>query len=163
MPTAQVIVNRIRLDEEEVAALERRCGIRIQDGAYWYDAGTGAWGAEGGPTAGWIEAGLALGGPLRADASHGNTGVYINGRELHDYDVLALQRLGPVFPGRYWVDARGDFGYEGGPMLGNLMVLAQTAGVGGGGPWTVSTSAGTVGGDGQGFMYFSDGKTFWST
>jgi hypothetical protein len=164
MSTSQVIVNKVQLSDQEVAALEQRYGVRIQNGAYWYDRMSGAWGVEGGPTAGFIETGLYLGGPLRADASHGNTGIFINGRQLHLHDVIALQRLGPVFPGRYWVDAQGNFGYEGGPALGNLVLLAQMAGVGGsGGPWTVSTSAGTVGGDGNGFLFFQGGGQFWST
>lgn len=163
MSTSQVFINDIPLANEEVSALERRYGVRVQDGAYWYDRMNGAWGVEGGPTAGWIEAGLDIGGPLKASASHGDTGVFINGRELHTYDVVALQRLGPVFPGRYWVDAQGNFGYEGGAMLGNLVVAARMSGAGNnGGPWTASSSAGTVGGDGNGFLFFQGGGQFWS-
>jgi hypothetical protein len=163
MVKSQVIINDFQLSDEDVEALEQRYGVRIQDGAYWYDRATGAWGTQGGPTLGWIEAGLGIGGPLKADASRGNTGVFINGRELHMYDVVALQRLGPVYPGRYWVDARGNFGFEGGPALGNLMVAARMSGAaGGGGPWTVSSSAGTAGGDGNGFLFFQGGGQFWS-
>jgi hypothetical protein len=107
---------------------------------------------------------MQLGGPLRADASRGNTGVVINGRELHMLDVVALQRLVPVVPGRYWVDVHGNFGFEGGPMLGNLMALAQMAGGGAasGGAWTSQSGFGTVGGDGSGFVFFNVGKTFYS-
>jgi hypothetical protein len=32
-----------------------------------------------------------------------------------------------VIPGRYWVDAQGNGGYEGGPAIFNLYVLAQQA------------------------------------
>lgn len=78
-----VIINGMRLRDEQVRALEQQYRIPIQDGAYWYDRCTGAWGVQGGPTVGFIYAGMNLGGPLRADASNGNTGVWINGRQLH--------------------------------------------------------------------------------
>jgi hypothetical protein len=102
---------------------------------------------------------------LRANASRGNTGVVINGRELHQLDVAVLQRLGPFLPGRYWMDALGNFGFEGGPILGNVWVLVQMAGAGAanGGAWTSQSRFGTVGGDGSGFLFFNDGKTFYST
>jgi hypothetical protein len=32
-------------------------------------------------------------GPLQADASGGGTSVFVNGRELHPYDVMALRQL----------------------------------------------------------------------
>ena len=162
-----VVINAVRLSDDTVHQLEQTWGVRIQDAAYWYDPRSGAWGLEGGPCAGFVPAGLSLGGPLRPDASRGNTGVFVNGRELHALDVMALQRLGPVFPGRYWVDAHGNFGFEGGPMMGNLMVAAQIAGGAGsgrgtGGAWTADSRFGTVGGDGSGFVFFNVGKTFYS-
>jgi hypothetical protein len=123
-----VTFNRVRLTDQELTALERRYLISIRDGAYWYDKMTGAWGIEGGPTLGIGHAGLNLGGPLRADASNGKTKVFINGRELHYIDVLGLSQLGPVVPGRYWVDAWGNCGYEGGPPLFNLLQIARAKG-----------------------------------
>ncbi len=105
---------------------------RIPPGAYWYDTLCGAWGLEGGPCRGLIQAGLTLGGPLRADASNGNTGVFINGRQLHLLDVLALQQITMVMPGRYWVDASGNAGFEGGPAMVNLWALASAGASGGG-------------------------------
>src|SRR5262245_6296993 len=65
---------------------------------------------------------------LRADASNGNTKVFINGRKLHVMDVLGLLQLGPVYPGRYWVDAAGNCGFEGGPAFINLMMVARSKG-----------------------------------
>jgi len=61
--------------------------------------------------------------------------------------VLALQQFVAVQPGRCWVDSQGNFGYERGPMLGNLVLLAQAASRarGGGGRdnfWTTRFSAG---------------------
>lgn len=51
----------------------------------------GAWGKTGGPGLGLIAPGLPLPGTLRADASNGTTGVFINGRQLHLMDALGLQ------------------------------------------------------------------------
>src|SRR5687768_529889 len=126
--TSNVVINKTRVSEELLSAFEQAYGVRIPDGNYWYDAKTGAWGKEGGPTLGFGQAGLKLGGPLRADASGGTTKVFINGRELHIYDVLSLQQLiSPysVLPGRYWVDSSGNFGYEGGWAVGNLVEIAR--------------------------------------
>lgn len=142
-----VEVNRVLLDDSILALLERGSGTRIQDGAYWYDKLCGAWGICGGPCLGLIQPGLPLGGTLMPDASNGNTGVFVNGRQLHVLDVVALQQITMVLPGRYWLDAQGNFGYEGGPLMGNLMSLAQLAGRGARGGngdnfWTSRFSAG---------------------
>jgi hypothetical protein len=158
-----VFVNGARISDDDVAAMERAWNAAVLDGRYWYDRANGAWGAEGGPCTGFIQAGLALGGPLKPNASGGGTGVFVNGRELHPQDVFALSRVMQVWPGRYWVDAAGNFGWEGGPAVGNLAAAMQMPGAQQGGPWTVSSRAGTVGGDGEGFLFFNDGKTFWST
>jgi len=99
-------------------------------GEYWYDPTSGAAGAWGGPTLGFLPAKMDLGGPLPSNASGGGngmlTGVFINGREIHpiDYKVL-LNMYGQVLPGRWWVDGNGNAGKEGGPALMNLVALAQ--------------------------------------
>ena len=146
-PTAQrrsVTVNRTRLDDDALRAAEQRFRTRIPDGDYWYDRVSGAWGMAGGPTMGLTLAGLDVSGPLPANASNGTTGVFINGRELHVMDVLGLQQItGMVLPGRYWVDAQGNGGYEGGPALFNLRMLAEQASRRGGSLW--STPGGGVG------------------
>lgn len=126
-----VIINNQRLDADTIQALERMYRVRVQEGAYWYDTRCGAWGFAGGPTVGFLMPGLNLGGPLAPDASNGTTNVFVNGRELHLQDVLALQQIvGVVHPGRYWLDAYGNVGFEGGPVLANLVALAQRSGVG---------------------------------
>ena len=131
-----VFINRARLPEDTLRLLERTFQTSVPDGRYWYDQLSGAWGIEGGPTRGFTIPNLPIGGRLAADISGGGTGVFINGRELHPGDVQALQQLvGPVMPGRYWFDAKGNTGYEGGPAIANLRVLAmqlyrQNGGVG---------------------------------
>ena len=170
-----VVINRVKIPDDTVRLLQQKFGAAIPDGKYWYDNISGAWGLEGGPTQGFTYAGLPLGGPLRADASNGNTGIFINGRELHLQDVLGLQQItGPILPGRYFVDAQANAGYEGGPPLFNLRLLAQQvaqsrggtwkgpgAGVGenyGGGAWAYGNSNTGIGviSDGQGGMLITD-------
>jgi len=123
-----VVINGTLLSGEQLSSLEQRYNVRIQEGAYWYDKVCGAWGLQGGPTAGFILPNLDLGGTLSPDASHGTTGVFINGRQLHTFDVLALQQLlGTIIPGRYWLDALGNVGIEGGAMLFNIIQLSNAA------------------------------------
>jgi hypothetical protein len=141
-------------------ALERQYHLRLPDRSYWYDDRSGAIGVWGGPTAGFVLPGLQLGPRMPANCSTGGTGVFVNGRELHPLDVQALAQIVPVLPGRYWVDAQGFGGYEGGPAFFNLVALArqaQSRGSGGGGPWAESRSGGGyIAGDGQGSIMFRD-------
>jgi len=125
----EVIVNGVRLSNDKITALQKQYGLTVVPGDYWYDKMCGAWGFRGGPSAGLILPYIDLGGPLQANASNGNTGVFINGRQLHMLDVVALQQITPVYQGRYWVDAQGNIGLEGGPALINLWLLANSRGV----------------------------------
>ncbi len=157
-PERYVVVNRVRLPDEQLGQLERRYRVRLADGRYWYDRRTGAWGLWGGPALGVAVAGLDLGGPLPPDASGGGTGVYINGRELHPLDVALLRQITPVvLPGRYWVDASGTGGLEGRPAYFNLYAMAaqaRAAGRGGNGSaWIYRGVGGGMGGDGQCIYY----------
>ena len=126
-----VTVNDVRLSDQELARIEQSFRVRIVDADYWYDNVSGAWGAKGGPTRGFIYSGLNLGGPLKANASGGGTGVFVNGRELHPLDVSGLQKCTQVNPGRYWVGADGIGGYENGPPFFNLIALCSPPSNGG--------------------------------
>jgi hypothetical protein len=126
-----VIVNGKRLSDQDIGILARIYRVQVKDGNYWYDRMNGSWGRQGGPVEGFIMAGLNLGGPLREDASHGDTGVFINGRQLHRVDVARLQQIGPVYKSRCWMDAYGNIGLEGRPAFANIWVAAaQAQGVG---------------------------------
>lgn len=152
-----VVVNGEALPERTLAALENHYNTTIPGGRYWYDRYSGVWGREGGPAAGHIQAGLNLGGPLWAQASNGNTGVLVNGRRLTYAEVMALQRLvGPIRPARYWLDAHGNAGYEGGPALVNL-VQAHRRVAGSSGGWNRNTQFGNWGGDGNCSYYSHPG------
>ncbi len=126
--TREVYINRVQLDSAFVLAVESEYQTSIEDGRYWYDAACGAWGVEGGPTAGFLAAGLELPGPMPADISGGGTGIFINGREVHVLDNQALQQIfGQTIPGRYWLDAFGNLGPEGGPAIINLAAAIQNS------------------------------------
>lgn len=153
----KVYINRVKLPSDRVQQMERQYQTLIMDGRYWYDAMCGAWGVEGGPTLGFILPGLDVPGPMPADVSGGGTGIFINGREIHVQDQMALQQIfGVTYPGRYWLDAQGNLGIEGGMAIANLAVAMQAAA---GRQYGSSTGAGgTVASDGQGGFMFS-GKT----
>ncbi|MEZ4339813.1 MAG: hypothetical protein R3B82_24595 [Sandaracinaceae bacterium] len=116
-----------------LARFEASWGVTVPSGDYWYDDVSGAGGLWGGPTRGFLGPGLGLGGGrVPANASGGGsgrlTGIFVNGRELHPLDVRGLTQLfgQAPWPGRWWVDGRGDFGPEGGGRYGNLVALVQS-------------------------------------
>lgn len=150
-----VIVNGVELDASALAELDSAARTRVPSGDYWYDARCGACGAKGGPTAAFVQAGLSFSAPLRADASGGGagrtTGVFVNGRELHAAEVQALARLGPILPGRYWLDEQGNWGVEGNDWpLGNLSQAASANAPG----YNRSTAGGHLMSDGQSAGWF---------
>ena len=146
-----VVINGRRLSDEDLARVEGAYRIRIPDADYWYDPVLGAWGARGQPTLGFIAPGINLGGPLRADASGGGTGVFINGRDLPPADLIALERnTGQTPPGRYFITAQGLAGYEGGPPLWDLAAPAARSGGGGSNSWQSKITGGSG---------FTDGHT----
>ncbi|MHC4791855.1 MAG: hypothetical protein ACYS8Y_10555 [Planctomycetota bacterium] len=88
----------------------------IPSGDYWYDNISGLWGKRGSPSLGQILPGLRLGGSLSADASNGDTGVFINSREIYRQELAYLQRLfGTVNRGRYWLNGWGVGGKKAAP------------------------------------------------
>jgi len=134
-PTGPVRVNGRELGEDQLAALRQVYGQQPVPGDYWYDPASGLFGVTGGPAAGFLLPGHDLG-PCPPSASGGRQGVFVNGRALHDSEIATLTWLanGVILPGRYWLDAMGNVGYEGMPVaIGNLYLLAQSRGGGGGG------------------------------
>lgn len=150
-----VVINGRQLSDKEVQRAEQTYRIRIPDAEFWYDPVLGAWGGKGGPTMGFIAPGLVLGGPLRADASGGGTNVFVNGRELHAYDLAALQQLvGVIMPGRYFITAQGLAGFEGGPPQWNLAAMAEQASGGGARTWQGRVTASSGFSDGPNTAVF---------
>src|SRR5689334_19815558 len=106
-----ITFNGRNLNPDQLRTLEmaeRLAMFRLPDGKYWYDNRSGLLGAWGGPAVASLPPGMGLGGPLPANASGGGTGMFVNGRELHRIDVANLG--GPAVPGRFWLDANGNFG-----------------------------------------------------
>lgn len=149
-------INGVVIEEATVKKFEQEHRQLLPRGDFWYDKISGAWGADGGPTAGFTAPGMNLGGPLKADASRGDTGVFINGRELPWPDVQGLQAMSvPVERGRWIVDAAGNFAAEGETVpRGNLFQFSK----GRGSAYQRATAGGYIGGDGQ-TSYFFDPST----
>lgn len=123
-----IVVNGQELSSQQGSGLMQLYGP-IPAGNYWYDRVSGLWGTIGGPSTGQILPSLEIGGPLRADASGGGTGVYVNGRELHRQEVARLRQIyGGVQPGRYWMNAYLVGGFEGGPATFDLSAAAAGGG-----------------------------------
>jgi hypothetical protein len=118
--------------QKRLEFVEQLYRTRLPDNRYWYDNRSGLIGVWNGPAAAVLPPGLGLGGPMPSNSSRGGTGVFVNGRELHPVDVARLSQLGPVYPGRFWLDANGDFGIENGPALGNLIALSSRGAPGNG-------------------------------
>ncbi|MEM6800172.1 MAG: hypothetical protein AAF696_02145 [Bacteroidota bacterium] len=124
----KVYINDMLISSQSLASLKQYYNIQLQAGKYWYDKKCGAWGMQGGPCLGFVPANIRIGGSLKARASNGNTGVFVNGRELHYQDVRALRKIIVVRQGRFWLDAKGNGGYEGYPSSFNLLYLSKKAG-----------------------------------
>ena len=128
-----ITINGARLTRaraETLARLEIASHGSLPDGAYWYDPVNGSCGVWGQPGAAILPAGLDLGPPLPANASAGTSGVYINNRQLQHGEVQFLSALVGVQwqPGRYFIDAQGNAGLEGGAVLVNLIQVAHQRG-----------------------------------
>jgi hypothetical protein len=130
----EVLINGRALTQQHKDEFVQRYGVAPVPGDYWYDAKSGLWGLAGQAAAGFLLPGHDFG-ALAANASNGHTNVFLNGREMPQQEVLVFGSLvGPIAPGRYWLDGRGSYGYEGLEMaVGNLYVMAAAAGGGGGG------------------------------
>ena len=149
----KIIINGIALNELMETEFERIYRVKPVSGNYWYDTNSGLWGKSGGQALGFIFPGHQYG-KLSRNASNGNTGIIINGRELPMTEVLMWQQITrvPAQPGRYWFDGRGNLGYEGSPYaLLNLHVMANQNSYqgqpGGDNFWTSRFSAGNSDGN----------------
>jgi hypothetical protein len=111
----QVLVNGRLLNSQQLQALRATTGVAPQSGCFWYDSRSGLFGFCEHETAGVLPPGLNQLGMAAQNASRGDTGVYLNGRELNRIEKAFFERLfGPIPPSRWWLDGRtGDLGREG--------------------------------------------------
>jgi hypothetical protein len=127
--TTGVFINGRQLTPQQMQEIRATYGFAAPPGRYWYDARSGLFGLMGWEAAGFMHPGHDFG-PLPANASKGNTGVFINGREINMAEAAYCQKLfGAVYQGRYWLDGRtGNLGVEGNPMpVVNAFVALQQA------------------------------------
>ena len=151
--TAGVTINGSPLSSAQLTEIQQTYGITPLPGNYWYDSSSGLYGMMGMPTAGFMLPGHAYG-RLDRRASNGNTGVFINGRELPQLEWATWsQLLGYIVqPAAYWLDSQGNTGLEGNPMpLDNLYQAAQRNAYQSGG-------GGSGGGDNSWSSRFSSGN-----
>jgi hypothetical protein len=125
-PGTGVFINQHEITQKDWTALKHLYGA-APPGHYWYDARSGLYGKVGFEAAGYIHTGLDFG-PLAPNASNGNTGIFINGREINMTEAMFFQRIaGGIFQGRWWLDGEtGNVGMEGMPMpMANLTAALQ--------------------------------------
>jgi hypothetical protein len=130
-----VFINQREITRQQLEAIKQTYGAAAPPGRYWYDPRSGLYGKWGFEAAGYIRPGHDFG-PLPANASNGNTGVIINGREINMTEAMFFQRIfGAVYQGRWWLDGQtGNVGLEGNPTpIANVVAALQRSQGGGGG------------------------------
>lgn len=156
-----VIINNKALTKEQIAEIEQTYGIKPLPGNYWYDARSGLYGVVGYQAYGFMLPNHNFG-SMNRNASNGNTGVFVNGREIPigEYTIWSSMVGSWIQPGAYWLDHTGNAGYEGNPMpVINLYQAAQQraynsqGGSGGDNQWNTRFSAGNSNADNsQGYV-----------
>jgi len=144
-----VVINGKALGNKQIDEIEETYGIKPLPGRYWYDSKSGLYGVEGYAAYGFMYPGHDFG-DLQRGASGGNTGVIVNGRELpqNEWAVWSYILGYWIQVGSYWLDDKGNAGYEGNPNpVINLYAMAQQnayRGQGGSGDnfWSSRFSAG---------------------
>jgi hypothetical protein len=123
-----VFINEHELSRDQVEQLVAIYRLPPPRGHFWYDTKNGLYGVWGREAAGYIRPGHDFG-ALPENASNGQTGVFVNGRQLNDAEVAFLQILfnGQVRRGRATVDAAWNVYDERGVWVANLAVALQQA------------------------------------
>ncbi|MGD8780270.1 MAG: hypothetical protein PVH88_15050 [Ignavibacteria bacterium] len=124
---AAVIINNVNLSKQQIEEITKTYGVEPLPGKYWYDTNSGLYGVVGYPAYGFMFPGHKWG-QLSRDASNGNTGVIVNNRELPQTEWAVWSYILGYWiqAGFYWLDEKGNAGYEGNPIpVVNLYLAAQ--------------------------------------
>lgn len=124
-----VTINGHAIPDRLIKKAEKLAGP-IRPGEYWYDPRAGFWGVMGGRCLGIIPPYIEeLNYRLSENCAGGNTGVFVNGRELHgkDFDLLVSRGLPSVRDRSYIVEISGRvLDEDSGEELNSLGRLAPT-------------------------------------
>ncbi|KAK4389202.1 hypothetical protein Sango_2257200 [Sesamum angolense] len=106
---SQVFVNGHLIPDHLVKKAEKLAGA-VQPGEYWYDIQAGFWGVMGHPCLGIVMPNIEeFNYPMPENCAAGNTGVFVNGRELHqkDLDLLVSRGLPKTRNKSYLIEITG--------------------------------------------------------
>ncbi|XP_057980029.1 protein ENHANCED DISEASE RESISTANCE 4-like [Malania oleifera] len=126
---SNVTINGHLIRDRVVRKAEKLAGP-IHPGQYWYDFQAGFWGVMGGPCLGIIPPFIEeFNYPMPENCAGGNTGVFVNGRELHqkDLDLLSSRGLPSDRDRSYIIEISGKvLDEDSGEELDSLGKLAPT-------------------------------------
>lgn len=129
LDSVKVSINGHPISERAVRKAEKKAGP-VGPGSYWYDQRAGFWGVMGHECSGIIPPFIKeFSYSMPKNCAGGNTGVLVNGRELHqkDFDLLVKRGLQRMSGKSYTVDISGNvIDDTTGKKLPNLGKLAPT-------------------------------------
>ncbi|XP_062215486.1 uncharacterized protein LOC133916029 [Phragmites australis] len=129
MDNVKVSINGHPISERALKKAEKKAGP-VEPGSYWYDYRAGFWGIMGRECIGIIPPYIReFNYPMAKNCAGGNTGVFVNGRELQqrDLDLLVGRGLPRISGKSYSVEISGNITDEAtGKKLRSLGKLAPT-------------------------------------
>ncbi|XP_066312136.1 uncharacterized protein [Miscanthus floridulus] len=129
MDSVKVSINGHPISERALKKAEKKAGP-VDPGSYWYDYRAGFWGVMGRECIGIVPPFIReFNYPMARNCAGGDTGVFVNGRELHqrDLDLLVGRGLPRISGKSYSIEMSGNVIDEAtGKKLRSLGKLAPT-------------------------------------